>query len=136
MSLTKAQVRNLRNDMDKAMAEVLEKYGLEGSLGNIKFMRDGSSVTFQRFQAFSKSQPLKVTEVSKEGIPSAFSRLAPHYGLSDKHYGVTIRWGNKQYTVKGFEPNRPKWCIVVLDSRGTERLIPRAAIDTIKKAVA
>ena len=123
--MTRVEVQNFRREMNDAIAPILEKYGLTGELGNLRYSSVERKETIQRFIVEAPMAPVKSAGSGK--VPVEFARMAPRYGLSSEHYGVTIKWGKDLCTLRGFEPNRPKWCLVVDTAKG-ERLLPRTAI--------
>ena len=108
MNMTKAKVKAVRADIDKAIEKALAKHGLVGSLKNLTYSSD--SITIQKFTISVKGSGV-VDKFAKEA--SDFKRYAKLYNMSESDLGAKVEISGKTYTIIGAKLRSTKYPIIV-----------------------
>lgn len=96
-------LKPLRQDIDKALKAVAEKYGLSLMLGNIRFNESSATCKLEA----------RVTEKTGEPTMAAdFRALAPTYGLESSLLYQTVLMDGKFYKIVGLKPRNRKYPII------------------------
>ena len=116
MSLTRAKVKTLRAELDKAFAAIEKKHGVEFSLGTIRF----SDTDFRG--------TLKCVSADKDAGRKMFQRDALRVGLKKTAYGKTFTHIGRDYRVVGVNTRAKKYPVQVEDvaSGGTYKMAVEA----------
>jgi hypothetical protein len=113
-SFDRNTVKNLRSDIDSALAILSKKYGIEISAGNASFT--ASNVTYKVQAAVKASNGVTMTkEASDFNIYG--SRLLTGFKL-----GQTITLQGKQYTIAGWKMRAQKNPVIVSRDGKTYRV--------------
>ena len=81
--LTKSKLKQIRIDMDKALAEVAKKHGLQFELGNISFSSDN-------FRMKIEANTVKADGSVETKEAKAFKQKAAQFGLKPEMLGKTF----------------------------------------------
>lgn len=119
-SFDRTTVKNLRNDIDSALAILSKKYGIEISAGNASFT--SSNVTY-KVQAAVKAESGVV--MTKEAIDFNFN--ANIYNFNFK-LGQKINLQGKEYTISGWKARAQKNPVIVTRDGKSYRV----SVDMIK----
>lgn len=119
-SFDRNTVKNLRSDIDSALAVLSKKYGIEISAGNASFT--SSNVTYKVQAAVKSSNGVTMTKEASDFNIYA-SRLLPDFKI-----GQTINLQGKQYTIAGWKTRVQKNPVLV--TRDGKQY--RVSIDMIK----
>lgn len=89
--VSKQKLQEIRQSMEKALAEVAKEHGIEAfTLGNIRYDDSGFKVPVEAQFVGAENQDLKTLRLN-----------APRLGFKPEIAGATITYANKQYTVTG-----------------------------------
>jgi hypothetical protein len=100
----KVNLKTLRSEIDAALKAVAVKNGIDLSIGNISFDRDGGRFT---------SRLTAMTKLGQVKIPTAVR--AKFDGIN---VGDSFKHNTKVLTVTGFNLNKPKNCVTIADQNG------------------
>ncbi len=116
MSLTRAKVKTIRADLDKAFAAIEKKHGVNFSLGTIRF----SDTDFRG--------TLKCVSTDTNAGRKMFERDALRVGLKKTAYGKTFTHIGRDYRVVGVNTRAKKYPVNVEDvaSGGTYKMAVEA----------
>lgn len=103
MKFTRAKVKTLRSDLDKALAAIEKKHGVEFSIGTIRF----SDTDFRG--------TLKCVSADKDAARKIFERDALRVGLKKTAYGKTFTHVARDYRVVGVNTRAKKYPVQVED---------------------
>jgi len=98
-------LRELRVDLDSAMASIAAKYGIQLSAGNISFNSDTATI---KVAAGIIKNGTVVTPEAK-----AFDQYKRLVGLGNLNVGDTIDLQGSLYTITGYKPRSTKSPVVV-----------------------
>lgn len=111
----KANLKVIRKDIDDALKQVMEKHGIDLSIGNISF--DAGRFTTRL------TAKVGVSEENKEMLK------IPMFQVHGFNIGDTFKHNTKIMKVVGYNPRRPKNCVELEDQNGKKF---SASIETIK----
>lgn len=118
----KSSVKNIRVDIDAALAKVEKKYGIKISTGNARFSEE--EIVFKvKANAIDSSGNVK----SKEA--KAWELVREHLGLKSLSVGDDVKVQDKFYTLKGYNNRARKSPINIEDYNGQGYKI---SVDTLK----
>lgn len=123
--ITKAMLKEVREEMDKALEKVGNKYGVKFETGNASF--DEYSFTFK------VNGKATTTEDGESVEKKEWDKYCGMYGLKPEHFGQTIEanFGQK-YQILGLKPSSRKNPIMLKDLRtGKEGVGPAAWVMTL-----
>lgn len=103
MTFTRAKVKTLRADIDKALAAVEKKHGVEFNLGTIRF----SDTDFRG--------TLKCVSSDSDAGRKMFERDALRVGLKKTSYGKEFTFRARKYRVVGVNTRAKKYPVKVAD---------------------
>ena len=115
--ITRPMLKTLRVEIDAALKEVLEKHGLSGSIGNIKF--DDSS--------FRTTLTVNAGDVS-DAAEAEFKKHCKFFGLEASDFGREFTSNGRKFTVCGIKPRALKYPILAVDARGSKYKFHASAI--------
>ena len=107
-------VKNLRSDIDSALAILSKKYGIEISAGNASFT--ASNVTYKVQASVKASNGITMTKEASD-FNTYGSRLLTGFTL-----GQTITLQGKQYTIAGWKMRAQKNPVIVSREGKTYRV--------------
>jgi len=113
-SFDRTTVKNLRNDIDSALAALSKKYGIEISAGNATFT--SSNVTYKVQAAVKSSGGVTMTKEASD-FNLYGTRLLTGFTL-----GQTITLQGKQYTIAGWKTRAQKNPVIVSREGKTYRV--------------
>jgi hypothetical protein len=100
----KNNIASVRDEIQKALNAVAEKYGLGGiRLGNIKF--DATE--------FSSSLTAKVNPATSEAAQDKYTKFSGFLGYDRNVVGEIYTDRGQRYKITDINPNRPKFPIVM-----------------------
>lgn len=105
-------LKQLRADMDAALAAVQAKHGITISLGNMRFSADRVKVSVEANTNVQVSLSNNTTAAPTAGISTALQNAMTRNG-------VARTTGRKGETLTGYNPNRPKYPFSYQTIRGT-----------------
>jgi len=100
----KTNLRALRPELEKALADVCAKHGITATIGSGSFT--DLECKFKLILNLEGSGEAKSTAKQAD-----FERYAVLYGLEPTDFGKTFIVGGNSYTITGLSPNRPKFPI-------------------------
>lgn len=115
-SFNRKNIRQINNELEAALKQVAEKYGLEVKLGNTRFTGDNFSTKVQ------------VATVGQDGI--AMSKEATDFNRYKTILGINMDLGQefersgKTYTIVGLKPRSKKYPILAKCSDGKTYKLP------------
>jgi len=119
-------LRSLRPELEKALADVCAKHGITATIGN------GSFTEFEC--KFKLTLNLEGSNDAQTTLEKAqFGLCAKAYGLEPTDLGKTFMVNNNLYVITGINPNRPKFPISGVRSDGKKFKFPAL---TVKAALA
>ena len=123
MKFTRAKVKTLRADIDKALAAIEKKHGVEFNLGTIRF----SDTDFRG--------TLKCVSADKDAGRKMFERDAFRIGLKRDAYGKTFTHVGRDYRVVGVNTRAKKYPVNVEDvaSGGTYKMAAAALPQSLRR---
>lgn len=104
-SFDRATVKNLRSDIDKALATISKKYGIEISAGNASFT--SSNVTYKVQAAVKAASGVTMTKEASD------FNLYASINLSGFKLGQTISLQGKEYTIAGWKVRAQRNPVIV-----------------------
>jgi hypothetical protein len=107
-SFDRTTVKNLRNDIDSALAALSKKYGIEITAGNASFT--SSNVTYKVQAAVKSSNGMTMTKEASD------FNLYAKYSLPGFNLGQAIDLQGKEYVIAGWKARAQKNPVIV--SRG------------------
>ena len=126
MSITKTNIKSIRNDLDSALAKVGKKYGLAISTGNIRFNASELRTKITASVVDSSSVAVGV-DPADAALVSDFNRNKARWGVT-KNIGDTVTYGGSSYKLVGSKSSRPKYPLVVEGVQGGRYKMPLSAI--------
>jgi hypothetical protein len=104
-SFDRNTVKNLRNDIDAALAALSKKYGIEISAGNATFT--SSNVTYKVQAAVKAASGVIMTKEASD------FNLYANRVLADYKLGQTIELQGKEYVIAGWKARAQKNPVIV-----------------------
>tara|TARA_R110001592_G_scaffold77485_1_gene233137 strand:+ start:6325 stop:6720 length:396 start_codon:yes stop_codon:yes gene_type:complete len=104
-------VKNLRSEIENALAEISSRYGIDVNVGNARF-----SNTNVDFKLTLNVLGEGGTVITAEG--KAFERVKNSYGFGHLSVGDSIKIDGSYYTVTGFNSRRRSYPISFVDNSG------------------
>lgn len=104
-SFDRNTVKNLRNDIDAALATLSKKYGIEISAGNASFT--SSNVTYKVQAAVKAAGGITMTKEASD------FNLYANRVLADYKLGQTIELQGKEYVIAGWKARAQKNPVIV-----------------------
>lgn len=104
-SFDRNTVKNLRNDIDAALAALSKKYGIEISAGNATFT--SSNVTYKVQAAVKAAGGITMTKEASD------FNLYANRVLADYKLGQTIELQGKEYVIAGWKARAQKNPVIV-----------------------
>lgn len=104
-SFDRNTVKNLRNDIDAALAALSKKYGIEISAGNASFT--SSNVTYKVQAAVKAAGGITMTKEASD------FNLYANRVLADYKLGQTIELQGKEYVIAGWKARAQKNPVIV-----------------------
>lgn len=123
-SFDKQNLPKLRVEIDAALAKVFEKYGLEGSIGNINFTD---------YKMNTKLVVEVVAPEAEEAKTEQANDLGKMYGITAP-IGTTIRVRGRILEYIGIAPSRRKYPIKFRQQDGTTVLMTLDAVKQLNEA--
>jgi len=115
-SFNRKNIRQINNELEAALKQVAEKYGIEVKLGNTRFTDDNFSTKVQ------------VATIGQDGI--AMSKEATDFNRHKTALGINMELGQefqrsgKTYTIVGLKPRSKKYPILAKCSDGKRYKLP------------
>lgn len=101
--MTRDLAIKVRDDLNKAIAEVFKKYNLSGSINSVSYTNSDIKV---------KISAVEITDEVSSEEEVLFKRNAFLVGLKQEAYGTEFINGNSRFKLIGVKPNRPKFPIL------------------------
>lgn len=111
----KVNLKVLRNDIDAAIKQVIDKHGIDLSIGSISF--DAGRFT------------TRMTGQVKGFVSGVASPSFNPFEFHGFKVGDSFRFNTKVLTVVGYNPRKPKNCVDLVDQNGKKF---GASIDMVK----
>jgi len=105
-NFTRQTVKNLRSELDRALADLSAKYGISIDVGNAKF--SSTEVNFK----------LNINTTSDSGVAytreaEAFERHKHMYGMGHLNIGDKVTVNGKSFILEGFNPRAKRYPIEI-----------------------
>lgn len=111
MNLSNVNFNLFREDIEKALAAIAEKYNCDVTAGKIKY--DDSLINISiDFKARGKN--------GESGEQVEFNKLCERYGFKPEHYNNSFIMDGQTYRLVGFNPKARKYYCIIMDNRGKE----------------
>jgi hypothetical protein len=124
-SITKAFIRDLRIDIDNALAEVATKHGISLTAGNASFTDNTATIKLNVALLVGGRVATKEQETLK-----LYQKIL---GISDEQMTAVFTLGGKRFVLDGYKTTRTSKPYVIREN-GTDRLYV-ATEDQIKRAL-
>lgn len=108
--------RAMSADLQAAINQICDKYGLERTPITLKYARDGSFFRISRVDIAAKNMAQAETSVPKMKLPQGEIDAAMARALA--RLGVTKVVNSKGEKIVAYKPNRPKYPFVFEGPRG------------------
>jgi len=122
-NFTTTELGKFREDFNKVVKELEDKYKVDISMGRISY----STTSFS-----SKMEVVRSQSEDGSKIDIAFEKFKEHatyMGLKDSDYGRVFTSGRKKYRITGIKPRSPKYPIIAEDVKsGTSYKFPIGVI--------
>jgi hypothetical protein len=113
MEFTKKEFTNLRADLDKAFAEIGQKYNINLSIGGITY------------NPYEFSAKLKGEKLDEDIRRKKFEELCGDYGFKKEDFEKDFTANGKVFHLTGFNPKAPKNpCIIYCVTEKKEYIGP------------
>jgi hypothetical protein len=106
-TLTKDNLRVVRDTIDKELKLVADRFGITLQLGNCKFNSRNAT-----FELIVNTMAEDGVVLSKEAI--SFKNLAGFYGMKPEHLNAIFENDGRMFRLVGLNPKRPKFPFVAL----------------------
>ena len=132
----KQNLKELRTDLDAAMATIAKKHGLHIQLKNINyyapdFIRARTTLEFTVVGDASLANDPRAAALVKS--QADFKFFASSFGLKPEQYGATFKFGRETYKLVGLNGNAPKNPIHgALITTGKVYRMPESAIASLQ----
>jgi|WetSurSiteA1Bulk_404760.scaffolds.fasta_scaffold92956_2 hypothetical protein len=119
-TFTTTNLKEVREDINKALASVMAKHGLTIDLGNISYTGD----------QFTSKITAKVTNGgTKEDVAKReWDRWAPLYGMKAEWFGKEVRIGGSLLTITGIDHKKRKNIVQITSKNGTNYVTSKQEI--------
>jgi hypothetical protein len=107
--MNKAKCKAVRKDIDAALAKVLKKHGLKGSLRNLGFSSEDGGITVKKFEI----TPILNEAESAIAIEKKFVLACAMYGFKRADFGREVSVGGTLVRFVGFNTTRHKNSIAI-----------------------
>jgi len=124
MEMTAALLRQLRPEIQAALADLGKRFGVGFEVGDAKY--SGSNATFRLEVGIIGNDGRVVTKEAEN-----FKFLAPMYGLSESDLGRRFMLNGKPHTIVGINPNAPRFPILT-ECHGRKYKVPA---ESVKRAL-
>lgn len=121
MNLTETNFNQFRNDVLDALAAIVEKYGCEVTMGNIKYDMTSIDATLY-FKAKGDN--------GESAEEAEFKRLCENYGFKPEDYKAYVTLDDKVYQFVGFNPRARKNHCIIKDINDKQFICP---IETVRR---
>ena len=100
--MVRVQVKQIRDDIEQALAPLEKKWGVVLTIGGARFNQD--SVMFTK---------LTMTAVTADGAPRGIDVLCQSAGLDPDSWGKVFEHENQLYSITDIVLKRPKFPVLV-----------------------
>jgi hypothetical protein len=101
----KNNLKDLRHEIDLALAAVTEKFGVALSIGSISYSPNGTATTRLTMTAVGHAN---VSDLASAIAKKEWDQYAPSWGLKKEDLGKTIKLGRIEYLIVGIKPRARK----------------------------
>ena len=109
---TRANLKDLRKDIDNALKSVAEKHGLSLMLGNVRFTED----------SFTGKLEARITDrVGEPTMAADFRSMAPSFGIPSSYLHRIVTINGKRYKIVGLKPRNRKYPIICENTANGKR---------------
>jgi hypothetical protein len=120
MSITKTQLKAIRSDIAKALAEVEAKHGITLDLGSISYQDNSFHGKLSGSVVGDNGEDL----AAKSNWEAKFRR----YGLNKEWFGKSFKSGNDTFTISGLNSRASKRPVIATASNGDRYSFPPAMV--------
>ena len=101
----KTVAKQLRDDLNRALKEIEEKYNIQAKVGNIRFSANelDTKIVFADVVETEEGKTVAMTKQAKE-----FCARARGLGLHENLLGETMRYEGKNYVITGYNTRASK----------------------------
>lgn len=115
-------LKEIREDINKALAEVGEKHGIQFEFNNIRFDSNSFRTTLKAYEVGENADDDAAARVK-------FEKHAHKFGLNKSDFGSKFGFRGKTYKVCGIKPKARKYPVVAeLESTGKRYAFPAETI--------
>lgn len=101
------QINIVREELNKAIADVLNKYGMTGEIGSVSYNEAG-------FHSTLKAQ-VKDVGNGKSGAQLEYENVARKFGIDPKSFGKTFTSQGKTFRIVGINPRARTMPILAIE---------------------
>ena len=132
----KSNLKDLRKDLDAALATVAKKHGIAISFKNINFYAPDfitAKTTLEMTALGDSSAATDPRAAAAVKMQSDFKLYAASFGLKAEQYGTIIKHGRESYKLVGFSPRSTRFPILASRlSDGKTFKLPESAIASLQ----
>lgn len=123
--ITRALLRTIRTDAEAALLDVAAKHGVQLTVGNGSFARDGSNAHLKlEIAGIADSGEVMTKEATD------FKRYASNFGLKPEDLGTTFTFNGKQFKLLGCKPRNHKFPLIAENTKnGKTYKLPKDAVN-------
>lgn len=114
--MTKQTVKQIRIDLQVALAAVGKKHGMAFDIGTIRF--DATSMRGKLSGTSIVNVPNAVSVPVMDIGKANFLKYVGIHGLAATDLGRQIEMGGKRFTIVGYSPRKPKFPFELVNIRG------------------
>jgi len=126
MSFQKSQLKQIRYDMEVALASVAAKHNLNFEIGNFRYDDYDFSTKIKAFIGNKNSKTIKNEKIEKD-----WQFYAAYYGLDENGVGKSFSHNGKIFTIKGFDNRKRKYPVIASNKNGQNFKFPLEIIKNV-----
>ena len=125
--ITRTLLRTIRTDAEAALLDVAKKHGVQLTVGNGSFARDGSNAHLKlEIAGIADSGEVMTKEATD------FKRYASSFGLTPEDLGTTFKYNGKEFKLIGCKPRNHKFPLIAENTKnGKTYKLPKDAVKPV-----
>jgi hypothetical protein len=123
-TINKQTLQTLRPQVEQALAELGDRFGIDFALGRGSYNSSGVS------GSFTLEMSTRDEATGKSGAQVIFERYAPRYGLTAEDFGREFSIRKTRYKIVGINPNAPVNCLTIARVRDDKEFVASVEIYT------
>lgn len=133
----KTNLKQLRDDLDAAFAQIRAKHGVVIEVGRISYAADRATTKITMIAATDATSAAPNDPIAaKLAVAQAdFKRTAPAFGLKPEQFGTILKHGRSSYKLVGLNTRAGKFPVLGTDvSNGQTYKLPESILASIQSA--